>query len=114
MNPDRLPKPPAEPWQTVRYVGRSVAATGMLLARRRVHLPRQRVGRRLPFTDGSEAVVYRETIVDRGPTLHPTVLIVAFRLRVLRSDSAHALFRAESILSTPLWSDSPVTCQNCG
>jgi hypothetical protein len=42
MNPERLPNPPADPWPTVKYLTRSVAATGSLLARRRVHLPRQR------------------------------------------------------------------------
>lgn len=82
MNPERLPNPPAAPWPTVNNLTRSVAATAALLARGRVHLPRPNVGRRLPFTDGSEAVVYRETLVDRGPTRRPAVLLVSFR-RVL-------------------------------
>ncbi|MBC7442859.1 MAG: hypothetical protein H7311_10125 [Ramlibacter sp.] len=101
-----MPKPPAEPWQTVKYLTRSVDGTGVLLAQRRVHLPRQNVGRRMPFTDGSEAAVYRETVVDRGPTRHPAVLLVRFRLVVVRG-RGDALFRAESILNTPLFVGFP-------
>ena len=106
MNPERLPKPPADPWPTVKYLTRSAAATAALLARRRVHLPRPNVGRLLPFTDGSEAVVYRETVVDRGPTRRPAVLLVSFRLRLVQG-RGHDLFRAESILNTPLFVGFP-------
>ncbi|WP_174722400.1 hypothetical protein, partial [Cryobacterium cryoconiti] len=106
MNPERLPKPPADPWPTVKNLTRSVAATTALLARGRVHLPRPNVGRRLPFTDGSEAVVYRETVVDRGPTRRPAVLLVSFRLLYVRG-RGHDLFRAESILNTPLFVGFP-------
>src|SRR5690242_8673497 len=61
-----------------------VGSTACLLWRRRVHLPRGRVGMRLGFADGSSARVYRETVVDRGPTLDPCVLVVEFRLRAVR------------------------------
>jgi hypothetical protein len=106
MNPERMPKPPADPWPTVKYLSRSIARTGRLLAEGRVHLPRRNVGRRLPFTDGTQAVVYRETVVDRGPTRHPTVLLVRFQLALVRGPG-HALFRAESILNTPLFVGFP-------
>ena len=106
MNPERMPKPPADPWPTVKYLTRSVARTLSLLARRRVHLPGRNVGRRLPFTDGTAAVVFRETVVDRGPTRRPTVLLVRFRLLRVRG-RGHALFRAESILNTPLFVGFP-------
>ena len=106
MNPERMPKPPADPWPTVKYLARSVAATGSLLAEGRVHLPRRNVGTTLPFTDGGQAVVYRETVVDRGPAGHPAVLLVRFKLELVRG-RGHALFRAESILNTPLFVGFP-------
>jgi hypothetical protein len=77
-----------------------------LLAERRLHLPRQHVGMRLQFADGTSARVYRETVVDRGPTQDPCVLVVEFRLRILRG-GGHALFRWESLLNTPLFAGFP-------
>ena len=77
-----------------------------LLGQRRIHLPRGRVGTRLRFTDGTSARVYRETVVDRGPTLDPCVLIVEFRLRAVRG-YGHAAFRLESMLNTPLFAGFP-------
>jgi len=97
------PLPQAAAW---RAVCECVAATVALLARRRVHLPRERVGRRLGFADGSSGVVYRETIVNRPPPADPCVLVVAFRLRWVRG-RAHTLFRWESILNTPLFVGFP-------
>jgi len=77
-----------------------------LLGQRRIHLPRGRVGMRLRFTDGTSARVYRETVVDRSPTLDPCVLIVEFRLRAVRG-RGHAAFRLESIANTPLFAGFP-------
>ena len=77
-----------------------------LLGQRRIHLPRGRVGMRLRFTDGTSARVYRETVVDRRPTLDPCVLIVEFRLRAVRG-RGHAAFRLESIANTPLFAGFP-------
>jgi len=79
-----------------------VVRTGLLLAERRIRLPKENTGRRLAFADGSHAVVYRETVVRRGDTRDPAVLVVGFRLRVLRG-RAHRWFRVESILNTPLF-----------
>ena len=50
--------------------------------------------------------MYRETAVDRGPTLDPCVLVVEFRLRAVRG-RAHAAFRLESLLNTPLFVGFP-------
>lgn len=61
---------------------------------------------RLRFTDGTCARVYRETVVDRGPTLDPCVLIVEFQLRAVRG-RGHAAFRMESMLNTPLFAGFP-------
>jgi len=82
------------------------ATTARLLRRRRIHLPAGRVGMRLRFADGTSARVYRETIVDRGATASPCVLVVEFRLRAVRG-WGHAAFRAESLLNTPLFVGFP-------
>jgi hypothetical protein len=97
------PLPKAAAWKAV---ARCVAASGPLLVRRRIHLPRGQVGRWLRFTDGSSAVVYRETTLDGPPPRHPCVLVVTFRLRWVRGHG-HLAFRAESILNTPLFVGFP-------
>jgi hypothetical protein len=50
--------------------------------------------------------VYRETVVGRGATEDPCVLVVEFRLRAVRG-RAHAAFRLESLLNTPLFVGFP-------
>jgi hypothetical protein len=90
----------------LRALAGCFANTARLLWQRRMHLPRQRVGMRLRFADGTSARVYRETTVDRGPTLDPCVLIVEFRLRAVRG-RGHAAFRLESMLNTPLFVGFP-------
>ena len=82
------------------------ANTARLLRQRRIHLPTGHVGMRLRFADGTSAPVYRETIVDRGATADPCVLVVEFRLRAVHG-RGHAAFRAESLLNTPLFVGSP-------
>jgi len=61
---------------------------------------------RLRFADGTSARVYRETMVDRGATKNPCVLVVEFRLRAVRG-RGHAAFRWESLLNTPLFVGFP-------
>jgi hypothetical protein len=85
---------------------RCIASTVELLARGRVRLPREHVGLRLCFADGTSAWVFRETVVDRGPTADPGVLLVEFRLRFVRG-WGHTLFRWESLLNTPLFVGFP-------
>jgi hypothetical protein len=82
------------------------AATVALLARRRIHLPREWVGSRIRFADGTSARVYRETVVERDPPRDPCVLVVGFRLRGVHG-FGHAVFRAESLLNTPLFVGFP-------
>jgi hypothetical protein len=89
-----------------REVVRCVASTVRLLASRRLHLPREHVGLRLHFADGTSARVFRETVVERGATQDPCVLLVAFRLRLVRGRE-HAIFRWESLLNTPLFVGFP-------
>jgi hypothetical protein len=85
---------------------RCVFSTVGLLAQRRIHLSQQHVGRRLRFADGTSARVYRETTVDRTPQ-DPCVLMVEFRLKAVRGQRGHALFRIESLLNTPLFVGFP-------
>lgn len=92
----------AAAWAIVQCVGHSL---GLLLGRR-LRLPRNHVGLRLRFADGTSARVYRETMdAGRGPS-EPCVLFVAFRLRLVRG-WGHAVFRAESLLNTPLFVGFP-------
>ncbi|HEX5303111.1 MAG TPA: hypothetical protein VFW50_39570 [Streptosporangiaceae bacterium] len=99
-------KPPLAYPAALRALTGCAAGTALLLWHRRMHLPRQRVGMELRFADGTAARIYRETMVDRKVTLHPCVLVVAFRLRAVRG-RGHALFRRESLLNTPLFVGFP-------
>lgn len=77
-----------------------------MLAGPQVHLPKDNVGRVLQFSDGSATRVYRETAVDGGRPAEPCVLVVAFKLRLVRG-RAHRFFEAESLLNTPLFVGFP-------
>lgn len=87
-------------------LARCAGVTALLLARRTVHLPTDRVGTRLLFADGSSARVYRETVIDRGAPRDPCVLVVSFRLRRVRG-WGHRAFRWESLFNTPLFVGFP-------
>ncbi|MEY9490942.1 hypothetical protein RKD26_006821 [Streptomyces calvus] len=50
--------------------------------------------------------MYRETRLGSGLAKDPCTLVVAFRLRLV-SGRAHALFRRESLLNTPLFVGLP-------
>jgi hypothetical protein len=89
-----------------RALLRCAAVSTGLMARRRVHHPRDAVGTRLRFPGGTTSWVYRETVVDRPPAEDPCVLVVQFRLRTVRG-WVHALFRAESWLNGPLFAGFP-------
>lgn len=100
---EQQPFPSGRAWLAV---GRCVVASVVLLGQRRVHLPRQRVGMRLRFADGTSSRVYRETVVDGAPVAEPCVLVVRFRLRLIRG-FGHRLFRLESLLNTLLFVGFP-------
>ena len=100
-------QPPLGPGRAALAVAHCAWETVALAARRRIHRPRTRTGLVLRFADGSAARVYRETVVRRHPTEAPAVLVVEFRLRWVRGGFMHALFRAESILNTPLFVGFP-------
>jgi len=109
-----MPHPPGPRDQTplpggaaLRALAGCVVSTARLLWRHRVHLPIEQVGRRLRFADGTSARVYRETVVGRGATEDPCVLVVEFRLRAVHGRRAHAAFRWESLFNTPLFVGFP-------
>lgn len=85
---------------------RCFGAFARLIVQRRIHMPREHLGLRLQFADGTAGRVYRETTVDRDPPADPCMLVVEFRLRLVRG-FGHALFRAESLLNTPLFIGYP-------
>lgn len=97
------PLPKAVAW---RAVARCVGRTVVMLAAGDLRLPRQNVGRRIRFADGTTGRVYRETKVDRPPPTDPCVLVVSFRLRGV-SGRGHRLFEVESILNTLLFAGFP-------
>lgn len=99
---DRGPLPQSVAW---RAVVRCFARALGMLARREVHRPRENVGRFLAFADGTFGRVYRETTVDRPPA-NPCVLVVSFRLRMVRG-RGHVAFEWESLLNTPLFVGFP-------
>lgn len=99
--------PPVAPAAAMRKLARCVLTTFLLLAERRIHLPNGYVGLQLNFADGTASKVYRETVVDRAATADPAVLVVGFRLRAVRGQPAHALFRLESLFNTPLFVGFP-------
>jgi hypothetical protein len=78
----------------------------VLLARRAISQPKDRLGSVLRFGDGTGGRVYRETIRTGAPRDAPVVLVVAFKLRWVRG-WGHPLFRAESLLNTPLFVGFP-------
>ena len=92
--------------QALPGLARCAGTTARLLAGRRLHQPTGHVGQRVRFADDTTGVVYRETVVDREPVAEPVVLVVTFRLRGVRG-RGHAVFRAESLLNTPLFAGFP-------
>jgi hypothetical protein len=97
------PLPRGQAW---RAVARCFVTSLVMLVRGQVHLSRKNVGRRLLFADGTTSPVYRETVAEGRPA-EPCLLVVSFRLRGIRRRQAHAIFRAESILNTPLFVGFP-------
>ena len=92
--------------QAALAVARCVVVSLRLLVRGRLRCPRTRVGVTVRFGDGSTSTIYRETIVAGAVAARPCALVVRFRLRWVRG-RGHALFRAESLLNTPLFAGFP-------
>jgi hypothetical protein len=103
----RVEQPPLGLGSAIWALARCALRTAVLVLQRRLHQPTTRVGQRFSFADGTTAEIYRETVVDVGPASSPAVLVVSFRLRRVRSQRAHALFRLESVLNTVLFAGFP-------
>lgn len=98
--------PPLELRSALVSLGRCVARTVGLLGRGELRQPAERVGDVLRFGDGSHGRVYRETVATNASSDQPVVLVVTFRLRGV-GGWGHSLFRAESLLNTPLFAGFP-------
>ena len=97
----------ASPWRVaLPALAGCVVQSGRLLARGDLQWPRDYVGMRIGFADGTSARVFRETVVRGAVARDPCVLVVEFRLHWLRGWT-HSLFRAESICNTPLFAGFP-------
>jgi hypothetical protein len=113
LSPGARPADPTDAVQpldlgvALRRLAACAATTVRLLARGRLHHPGAQVGLRVTFADGTTARVYRETVVDRRPLDRPVVLVVRFRMRMLRGPLGQAYFRAVSLLNTPLFAGFP-------
>ncbi|HEY8543665.1 MAG TPA: hypothetical protein VIL36_01410 [Acidimicrobiales bacterium] len=100
-------RPHLPPGAAAAALARCVGRAAVLLARREVRQPRDHVGEVIGFADGTAARVYRETVVEpTGGVAEPVLLVVGFRLRWVRG-VGHPLFRAESLLNTPLFVGCP-------
>lgn len=97
------PLPRSVAW---RATARCVVRTGVLLARRKIAWPRRNVGRELTFADGATGRVYRETVVPGTRPSASCLLVVTFRLRLVRG-RWHTVFEYESILNTPFFVGFP-------
>lgn len=98
--------PPLRLMEAVKAVVRCAAATVRLLREHNIRQPTDHLGDVLSFANGTSARVYRETVVLRELVADPCALIVEFRLRWIRG-WGHAVFRAESLLNTPLFVGFP-------
>jgi hypothetical protein len=99
-------RPHLGPWSAAVALARCVLRTAVLLTRREVAQPSDHLGDVVLFGDGTRGRVYRETRAEHAADDEPVVLVVAFRLRWVRG-RGHALFRAESLLNTPLFAGFP-------
>jgi hypothetical protein len=99
-------RPPLPLRRALRALLRCVLTTFVLLGRRRISQPRDRLGAVLRFGHRTHARVYRETFVETARCDAPAVLVFAFRLRWVHG-WGHAVFRAESLLNTPLFVGFP-------
>ena len=79
-----------------------LAASGLL------HLRRDRLGALYSIDHGGNYTIFRETVSDKETRDKPVVLVVGFRLKVIRSSPFfHWLFQRLCILTTPFWSGFP-------
>lgn len=106
MGNDLAAQGPLPPRVAVGAIAGSVAEVGRLATHHRLRQPRTRRGVRVRFADGTTARIYRETAVRDRVATEPCALVVRFRLRGVHG-VGHAVFRAASLLNTPLFAGFP-------
>lgn len=89
----------------VRLAALSTARFPRLAGTRTLRLRRDRLGQSYGIDRGGTYRIFRETVSDDGTSGRRVVLVVGFRLRVLRSNPLlHWVFQRLCILTTPFWS----------
>jgi hypothetical protein len=88
---------------------RSVATFARLVLRRRLRMPRERLGVLVGLAGSTTFRVFRETCLDsERPLSDPAVLEVGFRLKAIGSSRlAHRAFQKMCLLTTPFWAGVP-------
>ncbi len=91
--------------ETAQLAARSAGRYIPLAVGRSLRLRHNRLGRAYRIDQGGTYAVFRETVSNVYPPSHPVVLVVGFRLRVIRDWALpHWLFQRACILTTPFWS----------
>lgn len=95
-------------WSIAKMALFSAAQFGRLTAARMLHLRHDRLGERYAIDQGGTYAIFRETVCDREIVGRGVVLVVGFRLRLLRAHPfLHWIFQRLCILTTPFWSGLP-------
>jgi hypothetical protein len=98
--------PEVSPVRAIRAFMTSFLRFWPLLFTRRIRQPREHIGGRLNFADGSRAEVLQETRVNRRHSEHLALLVVEFRLRLVHG-RAHRWFELLSALFIPMFVGQP-------
>jgi hypothetical protein len=95
----------SEPPSPIREAVVGAARSARLLAARRLHLRRSRVGSTVALPDGRRYVVFRESSCDQQTDTAPVMLAVWFRLRAIPPGARvrRWLFERLCILNTVLF-----------
>ncbi|MHB8842534.1 MAG: hypothetical protein ACYC56_12250 [Candidatus Aquicultor sp.] len=89
----------------VKSAALSVLRFGGLVISRSLHLRRGRVGELYEIDQGGTYKIFRETVGNDGTSDSSNVLVVGFRMRLLRRDPLlHWIFQRACIMTTPFWS----------
>lgn len=89
----------------IRSAAISTSHYARLAATHALHLRQKHVGSSYRIAQRGTYTVFRETTNDAEYDMPPTILVVGFRLKLIRSNrSLHWLFQRLCILTTPLWS----------
>lgn len=94
--------------EIARLAGRSARSYLRQVHAGTLHLRTDRLGARVHVGEHGDYAIFRETTGDDGVPGEPAVLVVGFRLKVIRSNPAgHWLFQRLCLLTTPFWSGFP-------